>query len=198
MAGKATEQLDASHEKAAVLNSSGSASDSTTEHGPADAETDILSSAEAPPPLFVLPSDAEKDAGTSGGADLQRASTSGTDNESYPEGGLQAWLVVFGCWLALVASLGVANTMGTFQSYLISHQLADVDEGNVGWVFSLYTFVLFFLGLYIGPIFDKYGPRWIVLAGSLLMFAGLMLFSISSGMYTHTPLAVLFFSFFLV
>jgi hypothetical protein len=30
----------------------------------------------------------------------------------YPEGGLQAWLVVFGSWCALCASLGLMNTLG--------------------------------------------------------------------------------------
>lgn len=126
-------------------------------------------------PLFIVPS-APPDA-----QELQRYSTSATDNETYPEGGLRAWLVVLGCWLALIASLGLMNTLATFQSYLISHQLAAYGEGTVGWIFSIYTFVVFFLGLYIGPIFDKYGPRWIVMAGTVCIIAGMMLMSISSG-----------------
>lgn len=155
----------------------------TNEKGTTEAGTRLSTE---PPPPFVLPDHDETDADEDAGAALQRPSTSGTDNETYPEGGLRAWLVVLGCWLALVASLGLANTMGTFQSYLVSHQLAHVDEGSVGWVFSIYTFVLFFLGLYVGPIFDKYGPRLIVLAGTLLTFAGLMLFSISTGTPSHS------------
>lgn len=112
---------------------------------------------------------------------LQRLTTSGTDHETYPEGGLQAWLVVFGCWLSLVACLGLMNTLATFQTYLISHQLVDYGEGTVGWIFSIYTFVVFFLGLYVGPMFDKYGPRWIILSGTVLTAVGLMLMSISTG-----------------
>lgn len=119
--------------------------------------------------------------------ELQRHSTSATDNETYPEGGLRAWLVVLGCWLALVASLGLMNTLATFQSYLISHQLAQYGEGTVGWIFSIYTFVVFFLGLYIGPIFDKYGPRWIVMAGTVGIVAGMMLMSISTGKSRGSP-----------
>lgn len=186
-----------SHESPALNNnSSGSGSDSTNEKGPIEAGGTRLS---PEPPLFVLPghaaetdADADEDAGT--GAALERPSTAGTDAETYPEGGLRAWLVVLGCWLALVASLGLANTMGTFQSYLVAHQLAHVGEGSVGWVFSIHTFVLFFLGLYIGPIFDKYGPRWIVLAGTVLTCAGLMLFSISTGtfyVYIHIHIAII-------
>lgn len=125
-------------------------------------------------PLFVVPSAPDTES-------LQRHSTSATDTETYPEGGLRAWLVVLGCWLALVASLGLMNTLATFQSYLISHQLAEYGEGTVGWIFSIYTFVVFFLGLYIGPTFDKYGPRWIVMGGTVAVVAGMMLMSISTG-----------------
>lgn len=85
------------------------------------------------------------------------------DHPPPPDGGLEAWLVVLGAWLALVSSLGLMNTLATFQSYLTTHQLADYDEGTVGWIFSVYTFMVFFLGLYIGPLFDKHGPRWLIL-----------------------------------
>ncbi|KAJ4386556.1 hypothetical protein N0V93_009454 [Gnomoniopsis smithogilvyi] len=127
-------------------------------------------------PLFIVPSAPDTE-------ELQRHSTSATDSETYPEGGLRAWLVVLGCWLALVASLGLMNTLATFQSYLISHQLAEYGEGTVGWIFSIYTFVVFFLGLYIGPTFDKYGPRWIVMGGTVAVVAGMMLMSISTELW---------------
>lgn len=128
----------------------------------------------SPPPLLIVPSNPPTD------DRLQRASTAATDHERFPEGGLRAWLVVLGCWFALISSLGLMNTLGTFQSYLSSHQLSHYGEGTVGWIFSIYTFVVFFLGLFIGPVFDKYGPRWLVLAGSLSLCAGMMLFSIST------------------
>lgn len=129
-------------------------------------------------PLCIVPSNLDNDDDPE---NLQRHTTSGTANETYPEGGLRAWLVVFGCWLSLVACLGLMNTLATFQSYLLEHQLAEHDEGTVGWIFSIYTFVVFFLGLYVGPMFDKYGPRWIIMAGTILTAVGLVLFSISTG-----------------
>jgi hypothetical protein len=39
----------------------------------------------------------------------------------YPEGGLQAWLVVFSSWCALWASLGPMNTLRIFQAYIFTH-----------------------------------------------------------------------------
>lgn len=95
------------------------------------------------------------------------SSVSVPKEDSYPEGGLRAWLVVFGSWSGLMASLGIANTMGTFQNYISEHQLSHYSDFSVGWIFSVYAFMTFILGVYIGPIFDKHGPRYLVLAGSI-------------------------------
>lgn len=37
------------------------------------------------------------------------------DGTFYPEGGLRAWLVVFGSFCGLVAALGLMNTIGVYQ-----------------------------------------------------------------------------------
>ncbi|KAF4504211.1 hypothetical protein G6O67_008390 [Ophiocordyceps sinensis] len=97
--------------------------------------------------------------------------------ETYPEGGLQAWLVVLGGWFAMISSMGLMNTVGIFQAYTLSHQLRDHSEGTVGWIFSIYTFLAFFCGVYIGPVFDKYGPRWLVVAGCASTVAGVLAMS---------------------
>ncbi|SPO00036.1 related to monocarboxylate transporter 2 [Cephalotrichum gorgonifer] len=102
------------------------------------------------------------------------------NDEGYPEGGLKAWLVVLGSWLALFSALGLMNTLATFQAYVSTHQLQDHSEGQIGWIFSVYTFLTFFCGIYIGPIFDKYGPKWLVLAGTILLVASLILLSFST------------------
>ncbi|VUC33223.1 unnamed protein product [Clonostachys rosea] len=97
--------------------------------------------------------------------------------ETYPEGGLQAWLVVVGSWFSLLSSLGLMNTIALFQAYVLTHQLKDYNEGTVGWIFSIYTFLAFFCGVFIGPVFDKYGPRWLVVAGSALTVIGVLAMS---------------------
>ncbi|KAL8834444.1 MAG: hypothetical protein Q9170_003740 [Blastenia crenularia] len=81
---------------------------------------------------------------------------------TYPDGGLQAWLVVLGSFSGMMAAFGMMNTVGTFQAYLITHQLKDQSPSAVGWIFSLYTFLAFGCGLQIGPVFDRKGPRWLV------------------------------------
>jgi hypothetical protein len=88
---------------------------------------------------------------------------------NFPEGGRRAWLAVFGSWSGLFASLGLMNTMGAFQEYISTHQLRDVDVASTGWIFSFYAFMTFGVGLFVGPLFDKYGPRWLILSGSVLV-----------------------------
>ena len=96
------------------------------------------------------------------------------DENTYPEGGLCAWLVVLGSFSGMVASFGNLNSAGTFQAYLSTHQLVQENPSAIGWIFSIYAFLTFFCGVQIGPVFDAYGPRWLVFAGSVLLFGGMM------------------------
>ncbi|KFY64415.1 hypothetical protein V497_01701 [Pseudogymnoascus sp. VKM F-4516 (FW-969)] len=100
------------------------------------------------------------------------------DENYYPEGGLRAWLVVFGSLCSLLAALGVMNTLGSFQAYISRNQLEGVSEGEIGWIFSVYACLAFGLGAVVGPIFDKHGARWLMLVGSVGVVASLMLMSV--------------------
>jgi hypothetical protein len=106
-------------------------------------------------------------------------------DETYPEGGREAWLVVFGSFCGLFAALGLMNTIAVFQTYTLTHQLLGYSEGTIGWIFSLYTFLCFFCGVYIGPIFDMYGPKWLLLPGGVGVILSVMLMSICTGKPIH-------------
>lgn len=85
----------------------------------------------------------------------------------FPEGGLHSWLVVLGCWCAQFLVFGIVNSTAAFQDYLSSNQLHDHSTGEIAWIFSIQLFLVFFLGLYVGPIFDAHGPRVLVAIGSV-------------------------------
>ncbi|KAF2753139.1 MFS general substrate transporter [Pseudovirgaria hyperparasitica] len=106
------------------------------------------------------------------------------DEITYPEGGLRAWLVVFGSFCGMFASFGMMNTQGVFQAYLFEHQLSEYSESAIGWIFSVYTFLSFFCGIQIGPIFDAKGPRLLIFSGSVLIVLSMLLFSFST-QYWH-------------
>lgn len=104
--------------------------------------------------------------------DLEHETTKiSTDDHgnTYPERGRDAYLCVFGSFCGCMLSLGFMNTLATYQAYLRKNQLSQLPDSTIGWIFGLYAFLSFFLGLQIGPLFDAYGPRYIVLAGTILM-----------------------------
>ncbi len=105
------------------------------------------------------------------------------DENFYPEGGREAWLVVFGSWCSLVSALGVMNTLASFQSYISRNQLSDYSEGQIGWIFSLYACLSFGLGVFIGPIFDKFGARILLITGSVGIVLAMMLMSICTSKF---------------
>jgi MFS family permease len=102
-----------------------------------------------------------------------RVSTDAHGN-TYPEGGRQAWLVVFGSFSGLFGAMGLLNTIGTFQTYISTHQLKEYSSGTIGWIFGVYACLTFFCGLQIGPVFDAKGPRLLILAGSVLVLVSMI------------------------
>ncbi|KAI0838474.1 MFS monocarboxylate transporter [Hypoxylon sp. FL0890] len=90
-----------------------------------------------------------------------------------PDSGLQAWLAVIGSTAAITASYGVTNSIGTFQSYLATHQLRDFSNRDVGWIPAVNILFTFIVGIQSGPLFDRYGPRWLLAGASLLYVLGL-------------------------
>lgn len=106
------------------------------------------------------------------------------DETAYPEGGLQAWLVVFGSFCGMMAGFGYMNTIGIYQAYLSTHQLSNYSESSIGWIFSVYVFMSFGCGIQIGPVFDAHGPRLLIFAGSLLLVLSVFLMSICT-QYWH-------------
>ena len=126
------------------------------------------------------------------------------DSEPLPDyvelsdGGLAAWLTVFGAFLALFCSFGQMNAFGTFQSWYTTHQLHDLHPSTVAWIGSVQLWVFFFSvstrgsdrlhmltsahndlrshqGGFIGRVFDMYGPRTIMALGTAIYVSSIML-----------------------
>ena len=87
----------------------------------------------------------------------------------YPEGGVKAYLVVFGGWCGMIGGFSLMNSVGVMQAYLSENQLRDYSASTIGWIFSIYLFFIFGTSLQIGPVFDAHGPFWLLLAGSIIM-----------------------------
>ncbi|KAL6416322.1 major facilitator superfamily transporter monocarboxylate [Ilyonectria robusta] len=118
------------------------------------------------------------------GSNTEKPANVGEDNAplpaalsepTYDEGGLQGWLVTFGAFCSLFSVFGTINSAGVFESYFATHQLKDKTPSQIGWVFSLYLFITFFVGVQAGPVFDRHGPRMLIAVGSILSIASWMI-----------------------
>jgi MFS family permease len=158
-----------------------------------DESINFSHSSTSPPPPAIQRGDPEKSSpapvtapGFEYGA-TETSSTSPTENHEpnleFPEGGLQAWLVVFGSFCGMFSVYGLINTAAVFESYFSENQLRDYSSSQIGWIFSLYLFFVFIVGIQVGPVFDKYGPRLIVLAGGLLIATSLFILSVCQEFY---------------
>jgi MFS family permease len=105
------------------------------------------------------------------------------DRASFPDGGLTAWLCVFGAFCGLFASFGWVNCVGVFQNHYQNHQLSEYSPSTVAWIPSLEVCIIFLGGSWVGRLYDNYGPRYIILVGSFLHVFGLMMASISTKYY---------------
>jgi MFS family permease len=80
---------------------------------------------------------------------------------------LSAWLVLLGSFLALFPSFGLMVSIGTLQDYWTMNQLYGYSSQTIGWIPSVFVYISLAGGIYCGPLFDRYGPRWLMLGGSL-------------------------------
>ncbi|KAH9873317.1 hypothetical protein J1614_005715, partial [Plenodomus biglobosus] len=101
----------------------------------------------------------------------------------YPEGGLEAWLVVSGSFCGMLSCYGYMNSISTYQAYLSIHQLHDYSDSSTGWIFSIYISLTFLCSIFVGPIFDAHGSRVLVLVGSALMMLSIMLMGVCTEYY---------------
>ena len=70
---------------------------------------------------------------------------------------------------------GLINSAAVFESYFSTNQLVDNTPSEIGWIFSLYLFIVFFVGIQVGPVFDRHGARVLVAIGSLAVVVSLFL-----------------------
>ncbi|KFZ23729.1 hypothetical protein V502_01794 [Pseudogymnoascus sp. VKM F-4520 (FW-2644)] len=108
----------------------------------------------------------EKD--TESGQSLAGAGTRPTSIDIRPDGGLEAWMVVAGAWGSSFCSWGWINSVGVFQEYYEKNILKEYSPGTVSWILCLEAFFVLALTPLIGKLFDRYGPRWLLLVGTFL------------------------------
>jgi MFS family permease len=65
--------------------------------------------------------------------------------------------------------------VGSVQDYISTHQLSEYGDRDVGWITAVLVFLTLFLGVQVGPLFDRYGPRVLLISGSVANFISYLL-----------------------
>lgn len=95
-------------------------------------------------------------------------------NHDIPDGGKDAWLVVFGSFIGLIPVYGMFNSLGALESYINSHQLQDVELSTTSWIFSIFLATACFSTILTGSYFDRNGGLYPHIIGSILFVGGLV------------------------
>ncbi|TVY91703.1 Fujikurins efflux protein [Lachnellula willkommii] len=100
-----------------------------------------------------------------------------------PDGGIRAWLSLLGSFCMLFCTFGLINCIGTFQDYYQEVLLRNLSPTTVSWIPSLQIFFAYLTNPVTGRLYDVYGPRYLVLVGSILQTFGMMMTSVSTRYY---------------
>ncbi|KAK4196127.1 major facilitator superfamily domain-containing protein [Triangularia verruculosa] len=103
--------------------------------------------------------------------------------DEFPEGGARAWLTVSGASACLFVSFGWVNCAGIFQSHYQANQLSNHTASEVSWIPALQVFFMVFSGIWVGRIFDNYGPAILLAVGSFMHVFGMIMISLSTTYY---------------
>ena len=91
----------------------------------------------------------------------------------------RAWSVAVAGAIGSGTAFGTAYTFGTFFDAMVDE--LGSGRGSTALMFGLTLLLLFGLGVVSGPLADRFGPRLLVLAGGVLVSAGLVLTSRVNG-----------------
>ncbi|KAI9334968.1 major facilitator superfamily domain-containing protein [Obelidium mucronatum] len=115
-----------------------------------------------------------------GHAALVAHNDSAAEERDFPDGGMNAWGVVFASFMAQFIVWGSIYSFGVYNNHYITEGVGNSTQvsfiGGVGFVF------IPALGILSGKLAQKYGFRKVVLAGSLFTSLGTFLASFASSL----------------
>ncbi|RPA76179.1 MFS general substrate transporter [Ascobolus immersus RN42] len=116
---------------------------------------------------------------------LSRTTTavSASAASSFPDGGRAAWTVVFGGWCCVFVSFGWTVCIGSFQTHYQTNQLSEYPPSTISWIPSTEVAMMFFAASICGTIFDRFGPKSLLLIGTFMHIFGLMMTSLATEYY---------------
>ncbi|KAI5807308.1 MFS transporter [Peziza echinospora] len=90
-----------------------------------------------------------------------------------PDGGLQAWLCVFGAFICQFCSFGFLNACGVFQYQYSLYILPDHSSSSITWITTTQIFLMLMLGGIMGKLADMFGPRKVLIPSAIMVVGGI-------------------------
>jgi MFS family permease len=87
-------------------------------------------------------------------------------------------LVLLGAFGALLCSAGFVNAFGVFETYYQANLLQQQSASQISWLGSFNIFCMFGFTMPVGWLNDKYGPRILLIVGSVIMLFALFMTSL--------------------
>lgn len=91
------------------------------------------------------------------------------------DGGLVCWLQVIGTFAMWANCWGLVNSYGVFQTYYEITNLSGKSPSQISWIGTLQAFLLLFVSVLSGPLFDAGYFQALNLVGNFMIVFGLMM-----------------------
>ncbi|KAH3903946.1 MFS transporter [Parastagonospora nodorum] len=100
-----------------------------------------------------------------------------------PSVSTRAYLSVMGGFCALLCTVGFVVAFGVFQGYYTEHLLQGNSDFDVSWIGSAAIFLLYVSAPICGVLVDKFGPKVLLIAGSVGVLVAIFMISLCSQYY---------------
>ncbi|KAG1796829.1 major facilitator superfamily domain-containing protein [Suillus plorans] len=138
-----------------------------------------MSSGSEPRMPYTAPQQDKEGSETLEGSHSAKDSDLFSHPHEFPEGGLAAWMTIFGAFLAQLCGIGYTMSFGVYQDFYTQHYLTNETSSAISWIGSLNTFLVTAVGLVSGPLYDRGYFYHLIIAGSLLQSFSLFMLSLS-------------------
>ncbi|KAE8215115.1 hypothetical protein CF327_g1537 [Tilletia walkeri] len=101
------------------------------------------------------------------------------DEDSFPDGGFEAWAVVLGGAIAMCVSFGAVTSFAVFQEYYAKTILADRSQSAIAWIGSVQLMLVFGMTVPSGYLLTWAGPKVPMILGTIFLLVGTMTASVA-------------------
>ncbi|KAI0037013.1 major facilitator superfamily domain-containing protein, partial [Vararia minispora EC-137] len=106
------------------------------------------------------------------------------------DGGMRAWLTIFGAWLVQFCTYGTVASFGVYQDFYTREFLVNSTASDISWIGSLQLALQYLPGFFVGRGFDSgYFHHMSILGSGLYTFSIFMLSLVNRGQYYQVFLA---------